>query len=100
MDERVTPLYLQWNLTTDTSEILGTSLNDSNTQDHLVKIKNWIWFIGYPILIIFGMFGNLLVFVVMRRGSLKHVSTCFYMSILALADTGKKLSVLVFVLMR
>ena len=100
MDERATPLHLQWNITTDTSEILGTNLNDSNTQVHLVKIKNLIWFVAYPIFIIFGTFGNLLVFVVMRRGSLKHVSTCFYMSILALADTGRKLSVLVFVLMR
>ena len=41
-----------------------------------------------PILIVFGTIGNLLTFYVMRRGSLKDVSTCFYMSILALADTG------------
>ena len=33
--------------------------------------------------------GNLLTFYVMRSGSLKHVSSCFYMAILALADTGK-----------
>ena len=42
-----------------------------------------------PILIVFGTIGNLLSFYVMRRGSLKNASTCFYMSILALADTGK-----------
>ena len=38
--------------------------------------------------LVLGSIGNILVFIVMRRGSLKDVSTCFYMSILALADTG------------
>ena len=42
-----------------------------------------------PIIISFGTIGNILTFFVMQRGSLKHSSTCFYMSILALADTGK-----------
>ena len=41
-----------------------------------------------PMLIVLGTIGNLLTFYVMRRGSLKDVSTCFYMSILALADKG------------
>ena len=45
----------------------------------------------YMIIIIFGTIGNILTFIVMRRGSLKDVSTCFYMSILALADTGETL---------
>ena len=53
-----------------------------------------ILLISYPILIVFGTLGNSLVFVVMSRGSLKHVSTCFYMSILALADTGKTSTIL------
>ena len=38
---------------------------------------------------VFGGIGNILTFIVMQRGSLKEVSTCFYMSVLALADTGK-----------
>ena len=42
----------------------------------------------FPIIIIGGTVLNILSFIVMRRGSLKEVSTCFYMSILALADTG------------
>ena len=33
--------------------------------------------------------GNLLTFCVMRRGSMNKVSICFYMAILALADTGE-----------
>ena len=45
--------------------------------------------IGRPILIVLGTIGNCLAFYVMRKGSLKNVSTCFYMAILALADTGK-----------
>ena len=47
-----------------------------------------------PIIIIGGTVGNLLAFYVMQRGSMKKVSTCFYMAILALADTGKYLIVL------
>ena len=41
-----------------------------------------------PVIIVGGTVGNLLTFCVMRRGSMKKVSTCFYMAILALADTG------------
>ena len=88
MAETETPLNLIWNITSNISKLLNTSSNDSGQQDPLVKIKEMIWFISHPILIIFGTFGNVLVFIVMRRGSLKNVSTCFYMSILALADTG------------
>ena len=43
----------------------------------------------FPVILIFGTIGNLLTFIVMQRGSLKHSSTCFYMAILALADTSK-----------
>ena len=42
-----------------------------------------------PILIITGTIGNGLTFYIMRRTSLKHLSSCFYMSILAVADTSK-----------
>ena len=42
-----------------------------------------------PILIVFGTIGNGLSFYIMRQGSLKKMSTCFYLSILALADTSK-----------
>ena len=46
-----------------------------------------------PVIIVGGTVGNLLAFYVMQRGSMKKVSTCFYMAILALADTGKYLIV-------
>ena len=40
-----------------------------------------------PILIVFGTYGNAVSFYIMRRGSLKEVSMCFYMAMLAIADT-------------
>ena len=42
-----------------------------------------------PIFIVFGTIGNILIFIVMRRGSLKDASTCLYMAVLAIADTGE-----------
>ena len=42
-----------------------------------------------PILIVFGTIANGLSFYIMRQGSLKKMSTCFYLSILALVDTSK-----------
>ena len=49
-----------------------------------------------PVIIVGGSVGNLLTFCVMQRGSMKKVSTCFYMAILALADTGEYLIVVQF----
>ena len=53
------------------------------------EIARLIQIIVRPMLIIIGSIGNVLSFYIMRRSSLKDVSSCFYMSILALADTGK-----------
>ena len=60
-----------------------------NTGEELARM---IRIITYPVIIILGTIGNMLSFIVMKRGSLKHSSTGFYMSILALADTGKWIS--------
>ena len=56
----------------------------------LWEIQFMVFRVTYIIIIIGGTFGNILTFIVMQRGSLKEVSTCFYMSILALVDTGKQ----------
>ena len=40
-----------------------------------------------PLFVVFGTYGNAVSFYIMRRGSLKKVSTCFYMAMLAIADT-------------
>ena len=42
-----------------------------------------------PLLIILGTYGNAVSFYIMRRGSLKEVSTCSYKAMLAIADTGE-----------
>ena len=52
------------------------------------QIAWYIQIIHRPIVIVLGTIGNLLTFYIMKKGSLKEVSTCFYMAILALADTG------------
>ena len=53
------------------------------------EIARIIHVIVRPTLVVFGTIGNNLSFYIMRKSSLKHLSTCFYMSILALADTGE-----------
>ena len=73
------------NITTPYDE----SLDATSEKDQAEEIKRWIFTTAMPIIIFPGSIGNILIFIVMRRGSLKDVSTCFYMSILALADTGE-----------
>ena len=63
---------------------------ESTTWDNR-EIARIIHVIVRPTLVVFGTTGNILSFYIMRRSSLKHLSTCFYMAILALADTGMSL---------
>ena len=53
------------------------------------EIARLIQTIYRPIFLTAGTTGNGLSFYIMRRTSLKDVSSCFYMSILALADTSR-----------
>ena len=53
------------------------------------EIARLIQIIFRPILIIVGTGGNGLTIYIMRRTSMKHLSTCFYMVVLALADSSK-----------
>ena len=46
------------------------------------------------IVVFFGTIGDALSFWIMRSPALKNIPTCFYLSILAIADTGE----LVFIL--
>ena len=57
-----------------------------STEEELARILNLAI---RPVLIVFGTIGNGLSFYIMRQGSLKKMSTCFYLSILATADTSK-----------
>ena len=53
------------------------------------EIARLIQIIFRPILIVVGTVGNSLTIYIMWRTSLKHLSSCFYMVVLALADSGK-----------
>ena len=53
------------------------------------EIARLIQVIVRPILVAIGMIGNCLSFYIMRRTSLKDISSCFYMALLALADIGE-----------
>ena len=54
------------------------------------EIARLIQMIVRPVLIVFGTVGNCLSFYIMRRTSLKNLSSCFYMSVLAVADSSKR----------
>ena len=74
--------------TPNVSEIYTNTTDgyDDTSDDEAARM---VHVIGRPVLVVLGTIGNCLAFYVMRKGSLKNVSTCFYMAILALADTGK-----------
>ena len=82
-----------------TTEIVNTTLQNqtqisAEPDDGMSKlwaIQFMVFRVAYLIIIISGTMGNILTFIVMQRGSLKEVSTCFYMSILALVDTGESI---------
>ena len=81
------------------TEITGYFNLSETTGDSIVVVKalNWtneeiarlIQIIVRPMLIVVGTVGNCLSFYIMRRNSLKQFSSCFYMAVLALADTCK-----------
>ena len=70
--------------TTEAAEVEKQNLYDDYKQLYF-NIEWWINSIAY--ITVVGGLGNILTFI--QRGFLKNVSMCFYMSILALADTGK-----------
>ena len=69
-----------------TTEAVTTQSDDSW---NYYEIERLMFVVIYGTLIPLGSFGNILTIIVMQRGSLKDVSTCLYMSVLAVADTGK-----------
>ena len=79
-----TDIMLQ-NWTNKTLESVIVS-EDVDPHEDIVRM---IQVFARPPVIAIGTIGNVLAFVTMRRGSLKHISTCFYMAILGLADTGE-----------
>ena len=70
----------------------STGMTDTD-DDYAVEITRKIYVVIYPIIIVIGTIGNMMTFIVMQKGLLKRVSSCFYMAILALADTGKNICI-------
>ena len=74
---------------TNQTQLNQTSDTEYSALSFQLVIFSNVTLIVLPFIIVFGTFGNLLTFYVMRTGSLKDVSVCFYISILAIVDTGK-----------
>ena len=84
------------NFSTDFTGFLNlshTSTESTSPQDMTKwtseEIARMIQVVVRPILIFIGTFGNGLTFHIMRRTPLMNMSSCFYMTVLALADTSK-----------
>ena len=77
------------NYSENISEAFNYSTINDSTDYSDYEMGRLITVIFYPVIIIVGTIGNFLTFIVMQRGSLKHSSTCFYMAMLAVADTCK-----------
>ena len=74
----------------NSSEVTELSKDDKETSQWFSEeITRLIQLITRPILIIVGSIGNSLTFYIMRRTSLKNVSSYFYMAVLVLADIRK-----------
>ena len=81
------------NLTTDS---VVSNATESEKQETWVpskeeEVARMLNLVIRPVLIVFEIIGNGLSFYIMRQGSLNKMSTCFYLSLLALADTSKSL---------
>ena len=70
--------------TSEGSDVRNIDLHDEYKQLY-IDIEWWSNTIAY--ITVVGGLGNILKFI--QRGYLKNVSMCFYMSILAVPDTGK-----------
>ena len=68
------------------ANITTTNFN-SIYNNHLIKIASRTEEFILPCLLLIGTTCNSLTFVVMRRGRMRHSSSCFYMAALAIADT-------------
>ena len=77
------------------SSLTNKTVHDNWTEivleevDDNEEIVRMIQVITRPPIIVLGTVENLLAFFTMQRGSLKRMSTCFYMAVLGLADTGE-----------
>ena len=57
------------------------------------KLGELVHIIFGGVLLIVGTIGNCCSLIILRTGDMKKLSTCFYMSMLAIADLGKCLTI-------
>ncbi|CAF0937694.1 unnamed protein product [Rotaria sp. Silwood1] len=69
------------------STIISTNTSDFMFNNRFVQIASRSEEFILPCLLLIGTTCNTLTFVVMRRGRMRHSSSCFYMAALAIADT-------------
>ena len=67
-------------------EISGEGEHISTEEE---KIGEMVHIVFGGILLVIGTIGNCVSLIVLRSRDLKKLSTCFYMSVLAVADLGK-----------
>ena len=83
--------YLKFLVTLDNVNLSSSA--DTDTEDDWYdeewEMAKMVILSTFPVILVIGTIGNLLTFIVMQRGALKHSSTCFYMGMLAVADTCK-----------
>ena len=78
-----------WNMD-NASQVYLSDKSNTTAESTNSDIGRLVRLATLPINIIFGTVGNLLILFVMQKGSLKKIPICFYMSVLAFADTGNK----------
>ena len=78
-----------WNLENASQANLSDNTNTTTEPTSSSDTGRLIRLATLPVNIIFGTIGNVLILFVMQRGSLKRTPICLYMSVLAVADTGK-----------
>ena len=71
------------------SNITESEIQETWTPSAEEELERILNIVIRPVLIVFGTIGNGLSFYIMRQGSLKKMSTCFYLSVLAVVDTSK-----------
>ena len=78
------------------SNLCNTTSGIETFEGTSAEIVRLIQIIVRPILVIVGTIGNCLTIYIMRRTLLKHLSSCFYMFLLALTDSSKYLAIYFF----
>ena len=83
-------LVCSMNHSQESSSFSSVNLNNISNDSFLFfpTLLSQISFVLFPCMVITGVICNSLIFVIMRRRRMSHLSTCYYMGILAIADTS------------